>query len=348
MNNEASNFAIPHWIRAPEGVAFTDVPTRPSDRLPDFIIVGAAKAGTTAMYHFLQWHPNIHMCYLKEPHFFSTDLIFERGLDWYRGLYADARPGEICGEASTSYTRWPSTPQTPRRLHQFIPNAKLIYLVREPVSRIISDCLQTLKYSRYVLKDTSLPLSVDALLAHILDEKNALLINPVKTSEYITQIEQYLRFFAKTNMLVVLHEDFMDSPYETITKIFEFLGVDGKAVVEFSRQYNVSDKFTRSLTQEQLVAGLRRVPGYQVVKGLLPRSLREVAKRFVSRGLSATGVVHPMSETTKRSLAEHFKQYNRRLADYLERDLSGWDILGPRRKSAPLSIISRASLTSSP
>jgi hypothetical protein len=138
-----SDKIIPHWVRTIDGIAFNDVPVRPSGCLPEFMIIGAAKAGTTALNEYLSQHPQIFMCPLKEPQFFSTDVIYERGLAWYEGLFADAKSGQICGEASTSYTFFPSTPLTPQRIHQAIPNVKLIYLIREPVSRIQSACLQT-------------------------------------------------------------------------------------------------------------------------------------------------------------------------------------------------------------
>ena len=76
MSNDAASLAIPPWIRDSKGIAFSDVPTRQGGRLPDFFIVGAAKAGTTALNDFLDQHPQIHMCPLKEPHFFSTDVMF--------------------------------------------------------------------------------------------------------------------------------------------------------------------------------------------------------------------------------------------------------------------------------
>ncbi|MFN9173847.1 MAG: hypothetical protein ACK58N_04855, partial [Synechocystis sp.] len=101
MNDYNGPQTIPHWVRTAKGIAFTDIPTRPSKNLPNFMIIGAQKAGTTALNKYLSQHPQIFMCPLKEPQFFSTDVIYERGLDWYRGLFGEAKPGQVCGEAST-------------------------------------------------------------------------------------------------------------------------------------------------------------------------------------------------------------------------------------------------------
>jgi Sulfotransferase domain len=325
MSAELTSLAIPHWIRHPDGIAFSDVPTRPGGQLPDFYVIGSGKAGTTALNDFLCQHPQIHMNPLKEPHYFSTDLMFERGLDWYKGLYADAQPNQICGEASTSYTRWPSTPHTPRRIHEVTPRAKLLYLVREPVSRVISECLQFIKYNRYVMNDPSLPLSVDAALDYILDEKNTLRIEPIATSEYIVQIEKYLDYFSDDQIVVLLHEDLTRFPQQTLKTICEFLGVDHAIPIDFNRQLNVTDDFKMSLKREQLAARNRKLPGYQIAKNLLPQPVKEFMIRFALRNVTNRAVIEPMSAARKEQLANHFKPYNDRLASYMERDLSYWN-----------------------
>jgi hypothetical protein len=326
VSNDSMSLAVPLWIRDPKGVAFSDVPTRQGGRLPDFFIVGAAKAGTTALNDFLDQHPQIHMCPLKEPHFFSTDLMFERGLDWYKGLYADAQPIQLCGEASTSYTRWPNTPLTPRRIHEVTPDAKLIYLVREPVSRVISECLQCIKYNKYVMGSPDLPPSVDASLEHLLDEENAMSLNPIITSEYIVQIDKYLEMFKQEQLLVLLHEDLSKRPHETMTAVCEFLGVDAGVSIDFNRQLNVTEDFRRALMREHLVASNSKIPGYQLAKRLLPRPIKELMIWLALRGSSKEAVIKPMSGASRRKLANHFKPYNERLADYMGRDLSVWNM----------------------
>ena len=79
----------------------------PALRLPDFFIIGSAKSGTTTLYRYLCRHPNIFMSTPKEMSFFSKDKEYERGVEWYASLFADASENQLCGEASTTYTRWP-------------------------------------------------------------------------------------------------------------------------------------------------------------------------------------------------------------------------------------------------
>jgi len=216
---------IPHWVRTLEGIAFADIPIRPSDQLPEFMVIGAAKAGTTALNHYLSQHPQIFMCPLKEPQFFSTDVIYERGLAWYQGLFAEAKPGQICGEASTSYTFFPSTPLTPQRIAQTLDKIKFIYMVREPVSRVQSACLQTIKYQKYVLKDQNHHYSVDHLIQLAEDPHNPLgLPSFIQGSQYITQIEQYLKFFQPEQFLVIFQEELAQNPGQTLGRILALPG----------------------------------------------------------------------------------------------------------------------------
>lgn len=317
---------LPHWIRTKNGVAFSDVPTQTGGRLPNFLIIGAAKAGTTSIFRYLGQHPQIHTCLLKEPHFFSTDQIYEYGFDWYKGLYADAKIDQICGEASTSYSMWPKTASTPQRIYDVVPDVKLIYIIREPIARIESECLQIFKYSRYVLGDQSLPSSVDALLEYMTDEKNGVGIHPIHNSEYIRQINQYLRLFKRDQLLILFQEDLQHQPGETLSKTFEFLGVDKDFKIDLAQKHNVTQNFTQGLKVEKFTDSLRKVPGYGLIKRLLPASSKEAVKSFATSKIIKEDAVQSMSDETRNRLAEHFRPLNNELADFLHRDISHWNL----------------------
>ncbi len=319
---------ILHWVRTPDGIAFADIPIRPSENVPSFMIIVAAKAGTTALNRYLSQHPQIFMCPLKEPQFFSTDVIYERGLAWYQGLFAEAKPGQICGEASTSYTFFPSTPNTPQRIHQAIAKVKLIYMVREPVSRVQSACLQTIKYQKYVLNDHDSDYSVDALIQLGEDPNNPLgLPSFIQSSQYITQIEQYLKFFAPEQLLVVFQEDLANNPDRLLREIFEFIGVDPNQfpVLKTPTQENVSADMIQGLKEEKLGKTLQVIPGYGRLKNLIPDRLKDSIKQLNQQWTTDDQVVNFMSEKTNAQLKEHFKPYNQALAKFLNRDLSHWD-----------------------
>ncbi len=105
---------------------------------PDFLIVGAMKSGTTTLQAQLVAQPQIFMTTPKEPNYFSDDAVYAQGPDWYAGLYADASPEALKGEASTHYTKLPTYPHTVSRLAAAVPDPRLIYVIRNPVDRAIS------------------------------------------------------------------------------------------------------------------------------------------------------------------------------------------------------------------
>jgi hypothetical protein len=106
--------------------------------LPDFLIVGAMKCGTSTLQAQLAAQPGVFMTTPKEPNFFSDDAVWARGMGWYEGLFAAAPPGALRGEASTHYTKLPTHPATLDRLRPVLAAPKIIYLIRNPVARAVS------------------------------------------------------------------------------------------------------------------------------------------------------------------------------------------------------------------
>ena len=116
---------------------------------PDFIIIGAAKSGTTTLYQYLCRHPQIYMSTPKEPDFFSLDMNYHKGIEWYESLFDGAKPEQICGEASTTYSRWHQHPKAAERISQYLPKVKLIYIMRHPVDRAYSFYAYRFKRSQH-------------------------------------------------------------------------------------------------------------------------------------------------------------------------------------------------------
>ena len=116
-------------------------------RLPDFVIIGAMKAGTTTLFRWLESHPGTSMPTVKEPHFFSVDEKYSKGLAFYAEHFRQAPPGLLTGEASVTYSD-PELPQAGVRLISDLPNARLIFLTRDPEQRLRSHYLHELRRSR--------------------------------------------------------------------------------------------------------------------------------------------------------------------------------------------------------
>lgn len=188
---------------------------KPSGRLPDFIIIGATKAGTTSLDFYLSLHPEIHMARPKEPRFFidAPEPLgrWSKGPDWYRGLFQCGKM--LCGEASPAYTHAPALPGVPERMAQLVPRAKLIYLVREPMERLKSHYLMLCRQ-----KAENLPLA-DFLSKNL--ESRCLL-----ASYYGFQLHAYLEWFPMAQILVIESVELACNRSSTLKRIFEFLGVD--------------------------------------------------------------------------------------------------------------------------
>ncbi len=158
--------------------------------LPDFIIIGAAKSGTSTLFEYLNNHEEIFIPSRKELEFFCKDENFDKGLSWYKSQFANVKNNQICGDASTTYSRWPNKPNVPERIYKNLREIKFIYIMRHPVARA---------YSHYVHHmRTGVTMTFEEALS-----KDDIYIN---CSKYWMQIERYLKFFDLKSFLFLTIE----------------------------------------------------------------------------------------------------------------------------------------------
>ena len=193
-------------------------------RLPDFLLIGATKCGTTSLHRWLIGHPKIWMPAEKELRYFTTEHHFHRGPDWYAAQFAAAPADAVVGEASNAYTRHPVYDGVPARIAATLPRAKLIYVTRDPISRIESHyrhCLVTGIEWR--------------------GPNRALRADPryVAASLYGHQLAQYLAHFPPSQILVLQSEALFADPQAQLDRLARFLGIDATAGPAF-RPENVT------------------------------------------------------------------------------------------------------------
>lgn len=104
--------------------------------MSDFLVIGAMKCGTTALYEYLSAHHQIDMISVKELNFYNNETNWGRGREWYESHFAN--DGKLRGDVNPNYAMYPLCRDVPARLYSLYPNTKIIYLVREPVSRLVS------------------------------------------------------------------------------------------------------------------------------------------------------------------------------------------------------------------
>ena len=177
--------------------------------LPNCIVIGAMKCGTTSLNFYLHQHPDIFMARPKELNFFLKERNWYRGVDWYRSHFSKRMP--IRGETSPLYAALPVYEGVPERMHAVVPEASLIYLVRDPVERLRSH------YCHARLHIGERRTFEDAL------EQNPLMFG---VSSYHAQLTHYLRHFPRERILIVPSEDLKSNRLGTLRRIFTFLGVD--------------------------------------------------------------------------------------------------------------------------
>jgi len=229
------------------------------------------KAGTTSLWQYLRSHPQVYMPQPKELYFFSDGDRFDLGVDWYRSHFTAAADARAVGEACTNYTKYPRVTGAADRIAAVLPEVRLVYLVRDPLSRIRSHYVHAV--DRYGERR---PLAIA-----VREEPEYLNI-----SRYRMQIDQYLDHFEPSRLLVLTTEALRTDRAATMAKTLEFLGADPSlGAQQGTAQLNrASDKWVDT----ELSARLRRVPGYQLARAFTPRRLRRWGNSMTKVPLTAT------------------------------------------------------------
>lgn len=180
--------------------------------LPDFLIIGAMKCGTTTLQAQLAAQDGVFMTTPKEPNFFSDDAVFARGLDWYRDLFRPARPGDRKGEASTHYTKLPTHPRTLERLRPCYPRLRLIYMIRDPLHRAVSHYIH--EWSEGRMGDD--PVAEFARHSEMVDY-----------GCYARQIAPWIEAYGAEAVLLTSLEQLKADPQAELTRIARHIGHEG-------------------------------------------------------------------------------------------------------------------------
>ena len=292
-------------------------------QLPNFLIVGAMKSGTTTLYEHLERNPSVFMSTPKEPNFFSMDDVYAKGADWYRSLFADAKADQICGEASPSYSRFPRFANTTQRIANLLPEVKLVYIMRHPVDRF---------YSNYVFDRTYG--YRDSIRETINDRQYVL-----ETSNYMLQIEKYLKHFSREQMLFLLLEDLQESPSRVMTELCGFLGISHHSNESEPDQVQANPRGRNYMARQcnTNLQKIRRIPGINLIKKVVPTEIRgrlrdkitqqlpdsRLGKWFSNRHLSKT---EPLTSEMRVELLDRLAEPTAQLEQFLGRDLSAWRV----------------------
>ncbi|MGB0564873.1 MAG: sulfotransferase family protein [Spirulinaceae cyanobacterium] len=300
--------------------------------LPTFLLLGAPKAGTTALYHVLRQHPQVFMSALKEPHFFAfanpqaarfNGPRDDRGelttrsvtdLTAYEALFNDAPLEMARGEASTMYLYYPNVPE---RIAQYCPDAKLVAILRNPIERGFSHFLHLRREGREWLTDFAQALAVEP-------ERRAKSWSPAwhygAVGQYAEQLPRYWQQFPKEQLKICLYEDWLQDPTAFLEDLAEFIGVDPDFVPELSDRHNTTHQVQKNvgvhdfLTQEN--------PIKSVLRRLIPARIRQpLAAKAYRANVTAPPQLTP---ELRAQVLPQFREGILRTQDLIKRDLSAW------------------------
>lgn len=279
---------------------------------PEIYLVGAQKSGTTTLAHLLSQHPKICKCKRKEPHFFTHN--WDRGLAWYQDLFPNYKDS-ICLDTSTSYSMAPLSSQkesnitkkhkgVPQRLYSINPNARFIYLLRDPVERTYSGYWHTVAAGR--------------------EHKSfgeAIRDNPfyLDVSNYYGQLAVWLEYFPIESFLFVLFEDLKKNPEQVVKACFKFIGLDPESVQVHLKEPKNSSAYVNGagrsfnrLFKTLDHSGLSYiVPPY--VRGFIQKVTRDYNKKYPE-----------MQEKDREFLRKYFSENKNNLELLIDLSLNHW------------------------
>jgi hypothetical protein len=277
--------------------------------LPNLIIIGAPKAGTTSLYRYLDLHPKVVMSRQKELRYFWRDDWREQRA-WYEAQFDCDAP--VRGEATPAYAAYPYRPNVPQRMHELVPETKLIYLVRDPIDRLMSHWVQRrangdlTPFEQYVNRYEDLD-------------------NPVVCpSRYWLQIEQYLAFFAPGQLLVISQEDLKWRRQETLVEVFRFLGVDESFTSpDFEIEYNTRAEKIGPRTVSARLWDRMLWPASRRVPRRIRDAIRGPANRLLLRQIDERPV---LDDKMRERLAAFLAPEMKALRQFTGKSFSSWSL----------------------
>ncbi len=229
----------------------------------DFLVIGAMKCATSSLAVQLNRQPGIFVTDPKEPCYFSDDPVYARGAEWYADLFSAAAEGDLKGEASTHYTKLPTYPHTVARIQEHAPDARLVYVMRHPIDRLVSHYIHA-----WTMNEVRAPIdeAVDGDLGLI------------EYGCYAMQLRPFFEAFGRARVLPVFYDRLTSSPELELQRVCAFLGYRGapRWQADEGRQ-NVSAERMRS---NPLRDALVYAPGISQIRKLLPQGLRDRVKRL--------------------------------------------------------------------
>ena len=297
------------------------------NRFPDFLVVGAARAGTTALHAYLRQHPQIFMPDIKEPNYFAFEgeklACAGPGADYinnsitetdrYLELFSPAPKGSIRGEASPLYLY---SKKAPARIAARRPDTRLVVVLRNPIDQAYSHFLYATKQA--IETETDLTRALELEAQRLADGWQPL-FGYSSFPRYARQLERYLALFPREQIFIRLYEDFRAVPKTFMAELFAFLGADAGFVPDRTRKLNAGGVPKNRALQDFL---MKPNPVTGTIGLVVPQNLRWAIRDRIA-GLNTTAQ-SKMPAPARAILHERLDDDIRQLQGIIGRDLSHW------------------------
>jgi len=298
------------------------------DRLPNLIIPGAAKSGTTTIHHYLAQHPRVYLPRVKEPHFFSNDRVWERGVASYvRSHFQRSAGFAVRADATPHYLFYEKAAQ---RIAQVLPasHQRFVIVLRDPVARayslywnMVHEGHEELSFEEALAQEESRPGT------RAIEQLGGIRWQYFESGRYAKQIECWFRYFDRSRFAFVLSEDLQSAPEATMARVFGFVGLPALDALE------PAAKNLAALPRSRALQNFLRRPSRarKWLGSLVPEHWKRDFTEHILRANRRRFDYPPMRIETERMLRERFAPEVDRLQSLIERDLSAW--LPPTRTS---------------
>lgn len=299
--------------------------------MPTFIIIGAPRAGTTSLYHYLRQHPQIVMSKIKETNFFAflasqveTNYQIRSNSKWhatsppaYEALFESNRNTKAIGEASPLYLYMPSVPN---QIYKHIPSVKIILILRNPIERAYSAYLKNRRegfearsFKEAVMQEIKSP-------SRVVTSKNFY----VRAGFYFEHLQRFLQYFESNQLKIIFQEDLQKNSQLILKSLFEYVQVDNQFIADTSVRFNESlppmliKKPSVRQAMKKITSTLRQFIPYKTYFSLLNM------KYAINKKLST----YPAPSTDlKIILRDQYQTDINNLQSYVRRDLSSWLVI---------------------
>jgi hypothetical protein len=286
---------------------------------PNLFIIGAMKSGTTSLHEYLDTHPQIAMSQEKEPGYFVEELGLHKGEAWYFSRWTQNGQYRYRGESSTHYTKLPVFQGVPERLFRFNPEARLIYIMRNPFDRIVS-------HYWHAVRDLFHGGELRPLLRAVQEDPEYLAF-----SDYAMQLEPYFERFGRDAVLTLTFEALIEDPQREVDRIYRWLGLPSHSVGEaLGKAHNQKPEDMTAVAGAGILNRIQYSNAWDRISPHVPVWMKNWAKRRAYRPVVEQEVLNDIPRL-REAIAELQRQQIDNLTRLLGRDFPEWYMQGRSR-----------------